>query len=770
MTSINRSIYIGLGGAGIKSIVETKRHFIEQYGMVPPFVQFLGIDADKAEFDRTSKEGVGLDRGECCCLDTQDMTSFYMHHQERLKWMPSSNLRGLSGACIYGCGQIRTNGRISFIANYQKIAFALGQAYQNAYYSQPDPDDSFGPTDDDVRFHVVFSLAGGTGSGCFIDMAYMIRNRFFTNSRNLIGYAILPDIYKEMAPNGPGMMRVCSNAYAALQELDYLMTLNSDSEPYTLDWLSDYYDEKSFIRNPRPFSWVYLIGNRNGRVAIDSPSRLFNLVGRVLFMFSGNMGTGVEATMDNMGNYAMENERWASSLGLSSVVYDGQAAADVFATRLSLEFIGYTLDEGQEGNDSAADLLKEVGIYDGGYYGNFLDAIGPAKPAFSIDLISDKRDAVSEVGQACAGILGMLSEKAERYCSEEGNLAFRLESEVSRCLKMGKGSVQAVEKLLQQTILLAGDVISTVRKDMASFGERSGKLKEDLEAAAVSLEEEAGKSFLARKNAVMLALQDELRTCTESYLSNEMEIKRRQFALKVLGSMQETAKNYLSDTLLKIRQILSEAQTLLKGELDKPMGVGPETEVARYVCSLDCNDNEPAWNSFLTSIGDRGLEGLSSADELVHALKSHAGKQWFYKHCQNASLSEAVRDLSKEAVAELFYQAMDKSCALIQYDDQLNKPYDSGLAYRMLGLEEVEGNPFAEATEELCNENHIWTIATGLKSLILFFTMEMPFPVEIVKGMERWRKEYDAREGGISAHIDVRLKERLGRSDSDKDA
>ena len=770
MTSINRSIYIGLGGAGIQSIVETKRHFVEQYGKVPPFVQFLGIDMDEAEFSRGNKEGVCLDVSERCFIGSSGMSSFYNQTREHLNWMPSSNLKCLVGAGKYGSGQVRTNGRISFIANYQKVSFSLSRAYQNAFYSQPDEDDTLVPSDNDVRFHIIFSLAGGTGSGCFIDLAYMIRNRYFTNSRNLIGYAILPDIYKEMVPNSPGMMRVCSNSYAALRELDFLMSLNSDSDPYTLDWISDYYDEKSFIRNPRPFSWIYLIGNRNGRVAINSPTQLAQIVGRALFMFSGSMGTGIEATMDTLGNYAMENGRWASSMGLSSVVYDGQAAADVYATGLSLTVIRNLLNEESEGKDSPSKLLNEVGIYDGGYYGNFLDAIGPAKPAFSTELIKDKKDVLSEVRQVCSDIIVKLSEKAERYCSEEGNLASKLESELSRCLKKGKGSVLASEHLLQQVILLTGDLISTIREEMASFGERSGKLKEGMEATAVCMEEEASKSFLTRRKSVFLSLQNELRTRAESYLSNEMEIKRRQFALKVLGRIQETANNHQVYTLQNLRRVLSEAQSYLESELDKPMGMGPETDLARYIRSMDFSESESAGNEFMASIGDRGLLGLTSAEELVKALKDHAGKQWFYKHCQNVSLSEAVRDLSKEAITELFYQALDKSQALIQYDDQLNKPFDSGLAYRMLGLENVEDNPFADATQILCNENHVWTVATGLKSLVLFFTMEMPFPIEIVKGMERWRKEYEIQEEKLSSHIDVRIREKLERSDADKEA
>ena len=134
-----------------------------------------------------------------------------------------------------------------------------------------------------------------------------------------------------------------------------------------------------------------------------------------------------------------------------------------------------------------------------------------------------------------------------------------------------------------------------------------------------------------------------------------------------------------------------------------------------------------------------------------------------YRHYQNATLPEAVRDLSREAVSELFYQAMDKSSPLIQYDARLNKPSDSGVAYRILGLEDVERSTFADSTENLCHENQVWTVSTGLKSLILFFSMETPFPIEIIGGMDRWRREYELQEERLSSHIDTQLKEKLGK-------
>ena len=770
--TLKRSIYIGLGGAGIKSILETKKQFIEQYGEIPSMIQFLGIDTNEGEFKQAQNEGeVILTAGECCDISGGNLSSFYDNAKEHLNWLPSNNIATIPTPSLNRSpSQIRTNGRLAFIANIEKVYFYINQAYLKAANYTSVSDSPFVPEDNVVRFHIIFSLAGGTGSACFIDLAYMIRERFYTNSRNLIGYAILPDVYKEMIPNGPEMSRICSNAYAALHELEYLMHLKSDSEPYTLDWMSSgFYDEKAFARNPRPFSWVYLIGNKNGKVVIESLSLLTKLLGRTLFIFCGAIGSNIESIQDNISNYAIENGRWASSLGLSSVVYEGNAAADVFAVKMSLELVENLLlqDNSKEGADMAANMLKETGIYDGGYYVNFLDAIGPAKPAFSVDFV-DKKRAGFEVTPACSKLLRELDYKAETYCAEEGNLENKLKLEVLNCLMKGKGGLSQAENLLKEVIALSSNIISQMREEMVFYEGRRGSLKDSMEKEAKALEEEMNKSLFTRKGTLVDELQGTMRACAEAYLSNEMEIKRRQVALQVLDKLREQAGGESTDTLLSLREKLQKTRDSLKSKLHESAGIGTETELARFFRCLDLSESESALHDFLASLGKNGLEEFASAEELETALNSFTQKQWLFKHYLSATLPEAVRDLSKDAVAELFYQALDKSRSLIQYDPQLNKPFGLGSAYRILGVENEDNSPFADATAELLRDNHVETVSTGLKYMILFFTMETPFPIEIIEGVDRWKMEYEIMEKNISSHIDVCLKERINNKESDQ--
>ena len=47
---LKRTLYIGLGGTGFKTLLHTKRAFIETYGEVPPMIKFLAFDSDRNQY------------------------------------------------------------------------------------------------------------------------------------------------------------------------------------------------------------------------------------------------------------------------------------------------------------------------------------------------------------------------------------------------------------------------------------------------------------------------------------------------------------------------------------------------------------------------------------------------------------------------------------------------------------------------------------------------------------------------------------------------
>lgn len=51
MKKLRRTLYLGLGGTGIKVIDEVKKQITGIHGEVPPMIKFLGIDADRSSLE-----------------------------------------------------------------------------------------------------------------------------------------------------------------------------------------------------------------------------------------------------------------------------------------------------------------------------------------------------------------------------------------------------------------------------------------------------------------------------------------------------------------------------------------------------------------------------------------------------------------------------------------------------------------------------------------------------------------------------------------------
>ena len=80
---------------------------------------------------------------------------------------------------------------------------------------------------------MVFSIAGGTGSGTFINMAYLLKDTVPGNK--IMGYAVLPDVFEAMfgnvAPN------VKANGYGAIMDLDWFMHRTIGQESFNIQYL-----------------------------------------------------------------------------------------------------------------------------------------------------------------------------------------------------------------------------------------------------------------------------------------------------------------------------------------------------------------------------------------------------------------------------------------------------------------------------------------------------------------------------------------------------
>ena len=362
---ITRTIFVGLGGTGVKAILRAKQCFVDAYGDVPPMVAFLAVDTDKAIRDlslpsRSGKEDIKLAENEICfCGITGSALDIYNNHLTKFQWLPKRNVKFLSNLKNTGAGQVRSNGR--FLARHNATAISRRVASKVTEIGQPLPIGSRFVYDTNkdgvvypIKVNVVGSVAGGTGSGTMLDMLVLIAKTLKESglSYSITPWMVLPEVFRHMDP-GPASANVYQNAYGAIRELDYLYHLPKDNQN-AIDFNFDkvYYLDEGI-------GDTYLINNTNkAGVVFQNIDDIADAIGRCMFLPSNE----VDSVMDNTSSVSFvydirDKEAHYVSAGSAEVVYDNQAVGNVIAKGIIAQICNELC------KSSSIDALKEVNAW-----------------------------------------------------------------------------------------------------------------------------------------------------------------------------------------------------------------------------------------------------------------------------------------------------------------------------------------------------------------------------------------------------------------------
>lgn len=283
--NLRKTLVVGLGGTGIKSILHMKQELQNQLGQIPKVIQIRCFDTTTGtkEHDRP----LAGDHGNQVQLEG---TEFYYAHlrgvrnaidralesknSDLKKWLPRGKIS--LDDIIDGAGQQRSSGRLALFAKADEILGSLKQAYGIVrgfdVAQMLEQDKAFGIVQGEVvNAYIICSLAGGTGAGMFLDIAYFLRSIMNEND-NIMGIFVLPTIFEGLT--AAWRPYILGNTYASLKELDYWMSASGRGEPlqysrsqqitwggqapYTHIFLIDAENEKAEVINEREDLWRFL--------------------------------------------------------------------------------------------------------------------------------------------------------------------------------------------------------------------------------------------------------------------------------------------------------------------------------------------------------------------------------------------------------------------------------------------------------------------------------------------------------------------------------
>jgi hypothetical protein len=219
-------MFIGLGGTGSRIVdrIATRAAGLPHWeSHLKSLTQFVGLDTSSSDLKLLKK----IPETNRLLISAFDKQRAVMNYRE------SNNLRALQWldrnytarpGVTDGAGQIRVESRLGFHFNSPSIREKLDELVRQTLradnpYRQSNPAQ--------YAIYIYTGLGGGTGSGSFLPMSYLIQNivEGMQWTPRVLGYFVLSTMLtKKVAPDLH--QDIHANSYAALKELEHLTKLD----------------------------------------------------------------------------------------------------------------------------------------------------------------------------------------------------------------------------------------------------------------------------------------------------------------------------------------------------------------------------------------------------------------------------------------------------------------------------------------------------------------------------------------------------------------
>ncbi|HEY1099203.1 MAG TPA: tubulin-like doman-containing protein, partial [Myxococcota bacterium] len=436
------TILVGLGGTGAKVLQHIRRLTLERFGSVDALegVAYLSLDTDVASRD-VSAELVGRDpfateiafkeheRLNLKVAFREYLGPNLVNHPHLKEWWDSSLTIADDFNLEQGAGQIRPLSRLVFFGSRQRIIDKLDaqlQTVKSQANTSPRLDQSA-----KTRIVVVAGLAGGTGSGLFLDFAALARQ--LVRDANIEGCFVLPGVYR--AAEG-AFAKIAANGYAALRELNHYQR-----HPFKVRWNAR---EREISERGLYDRAVIFSGVNHANQNLKDTSDAYGLIGEQLFIdFSeGGMARWVQGVRINRAQYLMRSvdreyriqmpdgtivtshaESWKTAFqtfGISKIVFPSWRLLSYASYELASQMMGL-MDPGRGGriNESITELRDDFAFQAGFFQGERADEEGGRK---AFHLVVDKLRALRGARTQAANFDDHLDTLAQEMVDESAGM------------------------------------------------------------------------------------------------------------------------------------------------------------------------------------------------------------------------------------------------------------------------------------------------------------------------------------------------------------
>jgi hypothetical protein len=634
--------------------------------------------------------------------------------------------------------------------------------------------------------HMIFSLSGGTGCGTFIDIAYLIRNIAGGNAVNLIGYAVLPDVFTTMVRTGTAMAKVKSNAMGAIKDLDYLMHMNLSDPEMELK-----YSGTKISTNRLPFSAVFLVDNKNeSNITFEHINHLTEMIALTLFTSSGKIANKVASVNDNVektiteGALNVGNKRaWVSSIGACEIVYKGHDLANVYVRKAAIRIIQRLLNANEDANFIANNWIDspEINIRENNGNDNLINKICDKHPKFPLSDISTEQP-MNEIQTYYASVI-----------PSDKDLNIKLE-EISKTVKEGlhnlvidrinrgeycvSTTLSVLENILRQVEIFTGEMT----EEIADFKIKLPILENAVKVGIENLQHWNKKGILVpgRKRRMQDA-KDDIEEAVRNVATAQIEIKRRDYANKIFTILKNSIDDEynriitIKNTLLKVSNDLSEIILKIQNDVEKRTMVF-EIDLSKGT-EIIIDDSTILLNEFIASLPTENLYELGDSHATQTALLNFTKHLPDAKSWENKTIDSVLDALSEEKFREYIRIATEKAKPLLKIDGRGHTVTNGKVLeqainkYYYVGLPNHEASRFTRDNTFLKlqpAEMDISFITTGRHDRVILYRQEGVIPAFAIHPIESYLYEYERcinTPGTPSPHFDVNIKAKMEDED-----
>jgi|GEM_PF-530954 len=775
---LKRTILIGLGGTGKEALLRAKRKYIETFGEVPPLVKFLLIDTTPAITDRleiTDPDGetktVALSPDEVLYIEARGASLLPKVNDEIREWFPPQ--ADLKANIISGAGQIRALGRLALFANARSVYDCLRELVSDArnYKAERVSKDwryVYEPFSPHLTVCVVASLAGGTGSGIFLDVAMILRD-MLKDEEQLFAYLLLPDIYV----NRPGTQNVEANAYAALKELDYHMSLQ-ETYHYT-------FGGRDIEVRKKPFDMVFLVNreNRAGKT-FNEISDMAELLGLSVFFMSGPLGKEQADLFDNIvmqlaeqqGTYYGRKAHYAS-IGAAELQFCPERLITEGKAKIARKLVDVLLAKDHPWNPHELKIV--LGVLESAQKPEIRQS---ERPGFSSSRDEDERS-FKTASQKLEGQIDDLRAQGIERLRQKANFP----AELDAALKKAFGSHSLNELLaglefLGQTVSSKVDELSQEFESAKSDrNKQEERLKSELPVKRSDRIRRALSNLVGgvRQNADNEAKFD--RKELEAMLTSAERLawaQARKSWLDEIDTLVKSKIEKLQDVVRKLQHWVSRYQN----EADKGQGPSTTGDDLPFTLTLPppylttASTREENEHNYLEEIRKSGLAALlddpvGRVEQVCEQYRGLSLSDWLTDVAGKpdhdpvrGAVERTLRELDQLAAPAWDYQDAWVSNPRVTHREQVH----------ILGLEKgkddrsplQQGGEFSRVfAGNIQQRNVLHVVPTNQPDRVYLYKIEASIPAFVLRNIEMYEERYQDLRTQRSFHVDRRLEPKL---------